>query len=223
MNKIIIDKADPRQHDFNHFEKPELTLENVGENPYDLFEKWYMVAKETEVSDANAMSLATIDKNNIPNVRIVLLKDFDNNGFTFFSNYQSQKGQELDYNMNASLCFHWKSQLQQVRIQGIVKKISPQESDDYFATRDRNSQIGAYVSCQSKPVTHRQKLLDDLHDFQDKFKNTDIIKRPEYWGGYILQPLKIEYWQNGAFRLHDRFIFERFSLEDSWQTYKLYP
>jgi pyridoxamine 5'-phosphate oxidase len=223
MKKIDIPTADPRQHDISHFDKPELTPEFANHNPFSLFALWYTQAINSEPSDANAMSLATLDNSGMPNVRIVLLKDFSETGFTFFTNYNSQKGQELAHNPKAALCFHWKSSLQQVRIKGIVSKISEAESDIYFGSRDINSQIGAYVSQQSQPVLGREKLLKDLHHYQEKFARQTVIKRPDYWGGYCLAPLEIEFWQNGAFRLHDRLVFMRDTINSAWQTKKLYP
>lgn len=223
MIKIDIPHADPRQHDLSHFDKPELTPELADNNPFNLFALWYDAAMQTEPSDANAMSLATIDADNMPNVRIVLLKDFSQEGFTFFTNYQSQKGQELAHSPKAAVCFHWKSSLQQIRIKGIINKISELESDNYFASRDINSQIGAYVSKQSSLVLGRKKLLEDLYNYQQKFSSQPQIKRPDYWGGYCLSPLEIEFWQNGAFRLHDRLVFFRNDINETWQTKKLYP
>ncbi len=223
MTKINIPNADPRQHDVSHFDKPELTTESVGDNPFNLFALWYHDATISEPSDANAMSLATVDSDGMPNVRIVLLKDFSQAGFVFFTNYNSQKGQELAYNPKASVCFHWKSLLRQVRIRGIIEKVSELQSDIYFASRDINSQIGTHFSQQSCTVQGREKLLSDLQVYQNKFSEQVNITRPDYWGGYCLVPLEIEFWQNGAFRLHDRLVFFRTDNNASWQTKKLYP
>ena len=223
MIKINIPNADPTHHNLSHFDKPELTPELTNNNPFDLFSLWYHDATLGEPSDANAMSLATIDNMGMPNVRIVLLKGFSELGFTFFTNYTSQKAQELVSNPKAGLCFHWKSLLRQIRIKGVVAKISEAESDAYFATRDINSQIGAYVSRQSHIVSGREKLLSDLQNYQQKFSAETHIKRPDYWGGYCLTPFEIEFWQNGAFRLHDRLVFFRDSHDAPWQTKKLYP
>lgn len=224
MSKIDIPHADQRQHDLTHFEKIELTAKTTGDSPFGLFAKWYNDAKDTESSDPNAMSLATINTQNIPNIRIVLLKDFSEDGFVFFTNYTSQKAQEIALNPQAALCFHWKSALRQIRIQGIIHKITEAESDAYFSTRDLNSQIGAWVSDQSSIVSGRQKLLDDLNYYQEKFKDYKTIPRPAHWGGYCLKPLIIEFWQNGAFRLHDRLVFSRQNTTNvSWSTKKLYP
>lgn len=223
MTKIDIPHADPRQHDVSHFDKAELTPELAGNNPFHLFALWYHEATASEPSDANAMSLATLDANGMPNVRIVLLKDFSESGFTFFTNYNSQKGHEIAENPHAALCFHWKSQLRQIRIKGIASKISETESDIYFASRDINSQIGAYVSQQSSVVSGREALLSDLQRYQQEFSGQTHIQRPNYWGGYCLAPLEIEFWQNGAFRLHDRLVFFRHHTNEAWQTKKLYP
>lgn len=223
MTKINIPNADPRQHDVSHFDKPELTTESVGDNPFNLFASWYNDATTSEPSDANAMSLATVDSDGMPNVRIVLLKDFSQAGFVFFTNYNSQKGQELAYNPKASVCFHWKSLLRQIRIRGTVEKISDTQSDTYFASRDINSQIGTHFSQQSHSVQGRETLLSELKAYQHKFSEHLKITRPDYWGGYCLSPLEIEFWQNGAFRLHDRLVFFRQNNDASWQTKKLYP
>jgi pyridoxamine 5'-phosphate oxidase len=223
MTKINIPHADQRQHDLSHFDKAELTGALTDNNPFKLFAAWYEEAIKTEISDANAMSLATLDGDAMPNIRIVLLKDFSEQGFTFFTNYHSQKGQELANNPHAALCFHWKSQLQQIRIQGIVRKISAEDSDKYFASRDRNSQIGAYVSKQSAVITGRSQIFNDLEYYTQKFSTIADIERPEYWGGYCLEPLTIEFWQNGAFRLHDRLVFFRDTVTAQWQTKKISP
>lgn len=222
MTKIDIPHADQRQHDLAHFEKPELTVDYAGD-PFDLFAKWYQEAKETEPTDPNAMSLATIGEGGMPNVRILLLKDFTKDGFVFYTNYTSQKGKELAQNPLAALCFHWKSALRQIRIQGKVHQIDPAQSDAYFASRDKGSQIGAWVSNQSNEVSGRQKLLDDLDHYTEKFKDVSPIPRPDHWGGYCLQPLSIEFWQNGAFRLHDRLLFSREDINQPWSSKKLCP
>lgn len=216
--KIHIPLADKRQHDEKHFDSPEL---NASE-PFELFSLWFEEARSSEPSDANAMSLATVDADGFPNVRMVLLKDLDDNGFVFFTNYQSKKGSELEANPKAALCFHWKSLLRQVRVRGIVEKISAQESDDYFHSRDKKSRIGTWVSQQSRPVAGREKLLADLTLYSTKFATSDV-PRPDYWGGYRLIPYEIEFWRNGAFRLHDRLIFSRANAYEAWQIKKLYP
>lgn len=224
MTKIDIPTADSKQHELSHFDKAELTPELANNNPFELFASWYSDATLCEPSDANAMSLATVDKNSMPNIRIVLLKGFSESGFVFFTNYLSQKGRELESNQNAALCFHWKSLLRQVRIRGIVEKVSASDSDEYFLTRDKNSQIGAWVSKQSEPVLGREQLLSDLKQKQSDFSNQVHIQRPPHWGGYCLKPLEIEFWQNGAFRLHDRLVFSRDDVRQArWQNKKLYP
>ena len=214
-----IPQADERQHDETLLNLPPLT----GDNPLMLFEEWFQAAKTTEPSDANAMSLATIDKQGMPNVRILLLKDYNEQGFTFFTNYNSQKGQELAIHPQAALCFHWKTQLKQVRIQGIVVKTDDALADSYFYSRARQSQIGSWVSQQSDKLTTRDEMVESYHDYCEKFSDTEVIPRPDYWGGYCLVPHRIEFWRNGAYRLHDRLVFTRANADSAWETHLIYP
>lgn len=214
-----IPTADARQHDETLLDLPPLT----AENPLDLFHEWFTLAKQTEISDANAMSLATIDNDGMPNVRILLLKDYSNDGFTFFTNYHSTKGQELEKNPVAALCFHWKSQMKQVRLQGTIVQCTPESADSYFYSRARQSQIGSWVSLQSETLENRDVMVNSYHAYCEKFADTDIIPRPAHWGGYLLVPTRIEFWRNGAYRLHDRLIFTRPNPESAWETHLIYP
>lgn len=223
MTDIHIPKADPAQHDPAHFEKAELTIENVGSDPFDLFARWYSEAQETEISDPNAMALATATIDGWPNVRTLLLKEFSEQGFVIYSNYDSQKGQEIDANPKVALCFHWKTQLRQIRIQGIIGKIAAAQSDAYFASRHKSSRVGAWVSRQSHEVSGRAEMLEKLSYYEKYYAESEDIPRPDYWGGYLIEPLRIEFWQNGAFRLHDRLVFMRNDVKDNWETKKLYP
>ena len=214
-----IPHADMRQHDESLLNLPPLT----ADNPMDLFTQWFDLAKNSEDSDANAMSLSTVDTDGMPNSRIVLLKDYNQNGFSFFTNHHSAKGQELKYCPKAALLFHWKSLFKQIRIRGIVTPVIDADADRYFASRDRQSQIGAWVSLQSEYLSSRRDMMQRYDDFNQKFENQDI-PRPPHWGGFILNPLSIEFWRNGAYRLHDRLVFFKNDILDTvWQQQLIYP
>lgn len=219
MSKYPIPPADMRQHHENLLKLPPLD----SDNPLELFNEWFMEASKSEHSDPNAMSVATIDKDNMPNVRILLLKEYDENGFVFFTNQNSTKGHELATNSVAALCFHWKSLFRQVRLRGIVHKTTDKQSDDYFYSRHRESQIGSWVSLQSDILESREAMLKSMDEWNEKFKDTPIIPRPPHWGGYVLLPSYIEFWRNGAYRLHDRLIFTRKDKNSPWQKELRYP
>ena len=188
-------------------------------NPINLFKDWFETAKSQELNDPDAMALATADSDNFPNVRMVLLKKIDH-GFVFFSNNQSQKGEELTKNSKAALCFHWKSIRKQVRIQGKVSIIKDQEADDYFETRPRGSRIGAITSKQSSFLESPEKFEKEYKAYEKEVEGKDI-KRPDYWVGYRLIPTKIEFWLNAEYRLHQRI---RFTKENTkWKKEFLYP
>ena len=191
-------------------------------DPLELFADWYEEAKKNEFNDPNAMSLATVDINGIPSVRIVLLKGFDVDGFVFYTNLQSRKAHEFINNPNVAVCFHWKSLQRQVRIEGQVSKISDKEADEYFKSRARLSRLGAWASKQSETLESRDHLLARLKTFEEKY-NGETIPRPSHWSGNRIKAKRIEFWQDGEFRLHDRFVFERQSLEDAWTKTRLYP
>lgn len=192
------------------------------DNPFQLFDRWYREASETEVNDPNAMTVATADADGRPSARILLLKDFDEHGFVFYSNFESQKGRELTMNPFAALCFHWKSVRRQVRVTGPVVRVSDEEADSYFNSRPRGSRVGAWASQQSRPLVDRPALMAAVEK-ADKAHPGENVPRPPYWSGWRLTPLTIEFWQDGEFRLHDRFRFSR-AMEDSpWQIDRLYP
>ena len=191
-------------------------------NPFKTFEHWLNQAKAHELNDPNAMALSSIDFNGMPNVRIVLLKDWDERGFVFYTNMESQKGEEVLSAKKAAVNFHWKSLRKQIRIRGITEQVSDDEADAYFASRPRLSQLGAWASKQSRPLDSRQTILDAVAALEEKYINQDI-PRPDYWQGTRIKPLYIEFWQDGDFRLHDRCIFQRSDLSQSWQQQRWYP
>jgi pyridoxamine 5'-phosphate oxidase len=190
--------------------------------PFALFADWMAKAETTEPVDPNAMALATTDSSGMPNVRMVLLKGADANGFVFYTNGESAKGLELAANPKAALLLYWKSLNRQVRIRGSVAHVSDAEADAYFASRHRTSRIGAWASTQSRPLTSRAKLLADVARETARF-GVGEVPRPPYWHGYRVTPLEIEFWQSGAFRLHDRVVFRRSSPQAPWVKTRLYP
>ena len=197
-------------------------FEPLTMNPIELFGEWYETAQKSEINDPNAMSLATVDKSGMPSVRMVLLKGFDPDGFVFYTNLESRKANEFKGNTNVAVCFHWKSLQRQVRIEGQVFQVSDEEADEYFNSRARLSRIGAWASMQSKPLESRDYLLARLKTFEEKY-NEETIPRPPHWSGNRIKAKRIEFWQDGEFRLHDRFIFERQSIDDTWTKTRLYP
>jgi len=190
--------------------------------PFDLFASWFEAAQKSEPNDPNAMALATVDADGLPNVRMVLLKAAEPSGFTFYSNAESAKGQELAANMKAAAVLHWKSLRRQVRLRGPVARLSDAEADAYFASRALQSRIGAWASQQSRPLESRFALEAAVAKFAAKFAFGEI-PRPPYWVGYKIAPLYLEFWSDGAFRLHDRIVFRRRALEDAWRRERLYP
>ncbi|MCI5044056.1 MAG: pyridoxamine 5'-phosphate oxidase [Aquisalinus sp.] len=189
-------------------------------DPIELFISWFQLARKHEVNDANAMSLATADTSGLPDVRVVLLKDVSASGFSFYSNSESAKGEELQANPQAALCFHWKSIRRQVRIRGQVEALSNSECDNYFAERARGSQIGAWASFQSRPLEDREILRQRVADYEEIYEDKPV-PRPENWIGWIVRPQTIEFWVNRPFRLHDRLLFT--SNPEGWQQSWLYP
>lgn len=193
----------------------------IDHNPFTQFQIWFDQALEAKLLEPNAMTLATVGQDGNPSARIVLLKDFDSRGFVFFTNYLSQKGQELDINPHVALVFWWGELERQVRIQGKVEKATSEESDQYFQQRPRGSQLGSYASCQSDIVESREILEKRLQAQEQKYQN-QIIPRPEHWGGYRVIPHIIEFWQGRPSRLHDRL---RYTLqqENNWLIERLCP
>ena len=173
------------------------------DDPIELFKLWMDDAKKSEPNDPNAVSLAT-SNNNFPSVRMVLLKDFSQNGFVFYTNLNSQKGNELKENPNAAMCFHWKSLLRQIRINGAVTQVANDVADKYYNSRSYDSRIGAWASKQSKELTSRDQLIDSIKEYKDKYNDENNVTRPSHWSGWILSPLSIEFWLDGDGRLHER-------------------
>ncbi len=192
----------------------------AAEDPIALFGSWLGAAVEAEPNDANAMSLATVDERGLPDVRVVLLKGFDERGFVFYTNANSAKGQQLRGQGKAALCFYWKSLRRQIRVRGEVEVVSAAESDAYFASRARGSRIGAWASDQSSPVAGREVLLAQNAEIEARFEGQDV-PRPENWYGWRVKPESIEFWQNGAFRLHDRIVFRKDG--EAWTKTRLFP
>jgi pyridoxamine 5'-phosphate oxidase len=188
--------------------------------PFRLFAEWLGEAEAAEPNDPNAMALATVDGDGMPNVRMVLLKGLDGGGFVFFTNYESAKGGELLASRKAALCFHWKSLRRQIRVRGPVEEVSKAEADAYFATRARGSRIGAWASQQSRPLESRFALEKAVASYAAKFAIGEI-PRPDYWSGFRLIPVEIEFWRDREFRLHDRIQFRRAG--DGWVKTRLYP
>jgi pyridoxamine 5'-phosphate oxidase len=190
--------------------------------PLALFEAWMAEAEAAEPADPDAMAVATVDPSGLPNVRMILLKGADERGFVFYTNCQSAKGEELAANPKAALVLYWKSLGRQIRIRGPVEPVSEAEADAYFASRHRESRIGACASRQSRPLASRAALEAEVARLTDDFAGGEV-PRPDYWQGYRLVPLEIEFWKSGPFRLHDRIVFRRASLREAWTKTRLYP
>ncbi len=191
-------------------------------DPFALFAEWLGRAGESEPNDPNTMSLATADAHNLPNVRMVLLKDVDACGLTFYTNVESAKGEELAANPQAAACFHWKTIRRQVRFRGRVERVSDEEANEYFATRARNAQLGAHASAQSRPMESREALEQEIARL-DKLYEGENVPRPYHWSGYRLKPIEIEFWVNRPFRLHDRLVYWREAPDADWQSERVYP
>jgi pyridoxamine 5'-phosphate oxidase len=195
-------------------------IDSLGNNPYKGFSLWFDEAISNNEIEANACILSTIEVSTLqPSSRIVYLKELKNEQFVFYTNYKSQKGKELLENAKASLLFFWPGLQRQVRIEGLVEKVSPEESDIYFASRPRESQLGAWASNQSEVLNDRNELISRLEDFDAKYPNE--VPRPPHWGGYGLSPNLIEFWQGLPSRLHDRLVFQKSS--DNWSTFRKNP
>lgn len=196
------------------------TDENLAISPFDQFQKWLSDAEKSEPNDPNAMIVATTTPDGHPSLRTVLLKGFDERGFVFYSNKESRKGVELAINPRAALLFHWKSMRRQIRIEGLVEPVTDAEADAYYASRPRNSRLGAWASQQSRPLESRAILTSRLEEADRRFP--DEVPRPAYWSGYRVLPERFEFWQDMPYRLHDRTIYSP-RKGGSWEQTKLFP
>ncbi len=190
--------------------------------PFVLFEKWFDEAKKKELNDPNALALATSTKNGIPSVRMVLLKGFNKDGFKFYTNLDSQKSNEIKNNPNVSMCFHWKSLLRQIRINGKVTKVSDEIANKYYDTRAYESRIGAWASKQSSILNSRSELKDNIEKYKKKFKDEDNVPRPNHWSGWNLKPNNFEFWLDGENRIHERLKYV-INSKGSWNKILLSP
>ena len=205
-------------------EKNSLDLDNCFKelkNPIDLFREWFNEAVKNELNDPNAFALATSTKSGIPSARIVLLKNFNDEGFVFYTNLDSQKSNEIKNNPKASMCFHWKSLLRQVRITGDISKVSDKEADEYFESRKYESKIGAWASKQSSILKSRKELQESIIKYKNKYSDQSNVPRPPNWSGWNLNPHEIEFWLDGANRIHERLKYIK--KNKSWEKCLLSP
>ena len=203
------------------YKKQNLLEADVAADPFEQFTKWWNEAINSQIDEPNAMTLATATKSGLPSARIVLLKGFSNEGFVFYTNYQSHKGKEMLENPNAALVFFWKELERQVRIDGDVTKVSAEESDAYYNSRPAGSRIGAWASPQSEPIKGREVIEEKVREFEEKF-NGGLIERPPHWGGYVVQPVKVEFWQGRSSRLHDRIQYVK-QANEGWKIQRVAP
>ena len=211
-------EPEPNGH-LEHLTSGDFTAAN---DPFSLFQNWFTEAEAAELNDPNAMALATVDPDGLPDVRVVLLKGFDRAGFVFYTNSESAKGRELAATPRAALVFHWKSLRRQIRVRGEVEIVSPKEADAYFVTRPRQSRLGAWASQQSRPLDARATFEGAYADVNQQYPGEEI-PRPLHWNGYRLTPTSIEFWHDRPFRMHDRIVFSRATPGDGWQKTRLYP
>ena len=190
-------------------------------DPILLFKDWLSQAEKKEIRDPNAMQLATVAKNGMPSVRTVLLKDIINGEFIFYTNYESRKSNEINETAKGAICFYWKSLNRQIRLIGSIKKVSKKVSDEYYNSRSRGSRIGAWASQQSRELESREILMNKVKLLESKYN--DDIPRPDFWGGFALKPVEFEFWQDGDFRLHDRFILKPTTVKNQWIAKRYYP
>jgi pyridoxamine 5'-phosphate oxidase len=205
----------------NDFLSDKLDERLVSKSPFLQFEKWLQVAVDSGITDPNAMTLATVSKEGFPDARIVLLRDFTLKGFSFFTNYNSIKGKEIRYNKKACLNFYWPELARQIRLKGSIEKLSKRESDLYFDSRPRESQVGAWASNQSSVLENRVELENRYKALEEKYKGKKI-PRPPYWGGYLLKPVSFEFWQGQPSRLHDRITYLK-GKNGKWKIQRLNP
>ena len=204
----------------NNKEAPEKFLPPA--NPYDLFGDWLSLAEKEEPNDPNAMCLATATSDGKPSARMVLLKGIDERGFVFYTNDGSRKGEQIKNNHHAAICFHWKTLRKQVRVEGVIEQVSDEEADAYYNTRHRGSRVGAWASKQSQPLGSYDELKKFVEDYEKKFDGQDNIPRPDYWNGYRIKPDYFEFWIDGDYRLHQRYLYTP-NTEGNWTINMLYP
>ena len=190
-------------------------------DPILLFKNWLSEAEKNEIRDPNAMQLATVSKNGMPSVRTVLLKDIIDTSFVFYTNYESRKSNEINETAKGAICFYWKSLNRQVRLTGSINKVSDQVSDKYYQSRSRGSRIGAWASKQSRELESREVLMEKVKLLESKYD--EDIPRPTFWGGFALKPDEFEFWEDGDFRLHDRFVLKPTALKNEWTAKRHYP
>jgi len=190
-------------------------------DPILLFKNWLSEAEKNEIRDPNAMQLATVSKNGMPSVRTVLLKDIIDGAFVFYTNYESRKSNEINETAKGAICFYWKSLNRQVRLTGSINKVSDQVSDKYYQSRSRGSRIGAWASKQSRELESREVLMEKVKLLESKYD--EDIPRPTFWGGFALKPDEFEFWEDGDFRLHDRFVLKPTALKNEWTAKRYYP
>ena len=193
----------------------------AGKEPFIIFRRWLEEARKTEVNDPDAIALATVDEEGLPNVRMVLLRIIEDDGFVFFTNYGSKKAQEAFLTNKVAFNLHWKSLRRQIRVRGHVEKEDGIIADKYFSEREVGSQNAAWASKQSETLTDRQELIERWQSYKNQFEKN--VGRPEFWGGMRIKPIQIEFWADGQYRLHDRFLWERELGEKSWSVRRLYP
>ena len=193
----------------------------AGEEPFTIFRRWLKEARKTEINDPDAIALATVDKEGLPNVRMVLLRIIEDNSFVFFTNYGSKKAQEALLTNKVAFNIHWKSLRRQIRVRGHVEKEDGIIADKYFSEREVGSQTAAWASKQSETLTDRQELIERWQSYKNQFETN--VGRPDFWGGIRIKPIQIEFWADGQYRLHDRFLWERKLGEKSWNVRRLYP
>ncbi|MEP2669220.1 MAG: pyridoxamine 5'-phosphate oxidase [Cyclobacteriaceae bacterium] len=203
------------------YTKATLDINSVDKNPFIQFEKWFKQAIASQALEPNAMNLATLSENGRPTSRIVLLKGVENSQFVFYTNYQSQKGKELEVNPACAINFFWPELERQVRIEGVASRVSAEVSDSYFQSRPRASQIGAWASPQSTMIKERSILEERVLQIEKKYKDLKVLPRPKQWGGYGITPFEIEFWQGRPSRLHDRIVYTL--VDDKWKINRLAP